>query len=424
MISYDKHGYDLAEEILELSIKNQKALFRTMESDIAADFLPYIEAQLKVQVFLRFPISKQKEIVSKMASDDVVDLLRLLPEPLKNKLLKANDDQIIIAKILELDEHTIGAHVNIDYCDAEMNASAKEVTKKLIKEAPQLDIVDTIFIQENHVFKGVVELKHLLKTSADVKMIEVLKHYETCYEDDSIDQAIHILKSTNQKMLPVLNHEQQLLGVITLDDALDLLEEEAIEDFEKMITARMSNESTFVRAAFQRLPWLVMVLVLFIPMLFLSHQFESIIEKVVVLMLFQPLILGTAGNVATQILAITLQNLTKDSSTLNRTIKKELITSFMISFSIALIALIFIFIYGSIRGFQTPSPLEFSLVIASSLALTLLLSPIIAMLVPITLKSLKIDPAIASGPFITTLIDITAILIYFSVATLLLGVLL
>lgn len=424
MISYDKHGYDLAEEILELSIKNQKALFRTMESDIAADFLPYIEAQLKVQVFLRFPISKQKEIVSKMASDDVVDLLRLLPEPLKNKLLKANDDQIIIAKILELDEHTIGAHVNIDYCDAEMNASAKEVTKKLIKEAPQLDIVDTIFIQENHVFKGVVELKHLLKTYADVKMIEVLKHYETCYEDDSIDQAIHILKSTNQKMLPVLNHEQQLLGVITLDDALDLLEEEAIEDFEKMITARMSNESTFVRAAFQRLPWLVMVLVLFIPMLFLSHQFESIIEKVVVLMLFQPLILGTAGNVATQILAITLQNLTKDSSTLNRTIKKELITSFMISFSIALIALIFIFIYGSIRGFQTPSPLEFSFVIASSLALTLLLSPIIAMLVPITLKSLKIDPAIASGPFITTLIDITAILIYFTVATLLLGALL
>jgi magnesium transporter len=424
MISYDKHGYDLAEEILELSIKNQKALFRTMESDIAADFLPYIEAQLKVQVFLRFPISKQKEIVSKMASDDVVDLLRLLPEPLRNKLLKANDDQAIILTILELDEHTIGAHVNIDYCDAEMNASAKEVTKKLIKEAPQLDIVDTIFIHENHVFKGVVELKHLLKTSADVNMIEVLKHYETCYEDDSIDQAIQVLKTTNQKMLPVLNHEQQLLGVITLDDALDLLEEEAIEDFEKMITARMSYESTFITAAFQRLPWLVMVLVLFIPMLFLSHQFESIIEKVVVLMLFQPLILGTAGNVATQILAITLQNLTQDFSKLNKTIKKELITSFMISFSIALIALIFIFIYGSIRGFQTPSPVEFSLVIASSLALTLLLSPIIAMLVPITLKSLKIDPAIASGPFITTLIDITAILIYFSVATLLLGALL
>ena len=424
MISHDKHGYDLAEEILELSIKNQKALFRTMESDIAADFLPYIETHLKVQVFLRFPVSKQKEIVSNMASDDVVDLMRLLPEPLRKKLLKANDNQAIISMILELDEQTIGAHVNIDYCDAEIDASAKEVTKKLIKEAPQLDIVDTIFIHENHVFKGVVELKHLLKTTADVKMIEVIKHYETCYEDDSIDQAIHVLKSTNQKMLPVLNHEQQLLGVITLDDALDLLEEEAIEDFEKMITARMSNESTFVSAAFQRLPWLMMVLVLFIPMLFLSHQFESIIEKVVVLMLFQPLILGTAGNVATQILAITLQNLTKDASTLNRTIKKELITSFMISFSIALIALIFIFIYGSIRGFQTPSPLEFSLVIASSLALTLLLSPIIAMLVPITLKSLKIDPAIASGPFITTLIDMSAILIYFIVATLLLGALL
>ena len=77
-------------------------------------------------------------------------------------------------------------------------------------------------------------LGHLLKTQADVKMIDVLNHYETCYEDDSIDKAIHILKTTNQKMLPVLNHKQQLLGVITLDDALDLLEEEAIEDFEKM----------------------------------------------------------------------------------------------------------------------------------------------------------------------------------------------
>jgi len=421
MINVEMHGYDLAYAISALSIKNQKILFKSMEIERAAEFLPYIDDRQKVQVFLRFPVSKQKSLIKQMASDDVIDLLRLLPVTLRNKFLNENEDQAIMTSILELDEQCIGAHVSIDYCIAEMNLSAKEVTKKLIQEAPDLDIVDIVFIHDKLHFKGVIDLKSLLKTEGHILIEDVLKPYMTCHEDTKISEAIHILKTTNQKVLPILTDTNQLLGVITLDDALDLLEEEAIDDFEKMINAKANNDTTFYQAALQRLPWLVMLLVMFIPMMLLSHQFEAILEKVVVLMLFQPLILGTAGNVATQTLALTLQSLSKTQGMFRKTLFKEWMTSLMIAISMGVLAWILAYFYGLLRGFIEPSPMQFSLVIAMSLASTLLLAPTIALIIPSLLKLLHIDPAIASGPFITTLIDISALLIYFSVATLLLG---
>lgn len=421
MIDVTQHGYDLADEIFKLSIKNQKLLFKTMDIERAAEFLPYIDAHHQVQVFLRFPVSKQKDLISTMASDDVIDLLRLLPLPLRNKLLKENEDQVLITSILELDESSIGAHVSIDYCEVEMSLSAKDVTKKLIKEAPDLDIVDMVFIHDQHTFKGVVDLKTLLKTDAHITMEDVLHPYVSCHEDTPIDEAIHVLKTTNQKVLPILNDDNYLLGVITLDDALDLLEEEAIEDYEKMIAAKVNLNGSFFQAALQRLPWLVMLLVMFIPMMLLSHQFEALLEKVVVLMLFQPLILGTAGNVATQTLALTLQSLSKKQGMFKKTLYKELMTSIMISISMGILALLLAFLYATLRGFNDPTPLTFSLVIGLSLAATLFFAPMIAIIIPSLLQLLKVDPAIASGPFITTLIDVSALLTYFSIATLLLG---
>ncbi len=421
MINLNQHGYDLAEQVIQLSIKNQKLLFKTLDVDIAADFLPYINEQYRVQVLLRFPVLKQKELIKKMASDDVVELLRLLPTPLRTKLLNESSDKALISTILALDEDTIGAHVSIDYCEVDINLTAKEVTKKLIQLAPDLDIVDLVFIHENNEFKGVIDLKTLLKTAGDITMHDMIKPYSSCHEDTHIDEAIHILKTTNQKVLPITTDSNQLLGIITLDDALDLIEEEAIEDFEKMVNAKANNDSTFYQAGLQRLPFLVILLVMFIPMMLLTHQFEAILEKVVVLMLFQPLILGTAGNVATQTLALTLQSLTKKRGVFKKTFNKELMTTLMISITMGLFAWILTYLYALLRGFLAPSPIQFSMVIALSLAATLLLAPMIALLIPWILKMIKLDPAIASGPFITTLIDVSALLIYFSIATFLLG---
>ncbi|MDA0871639.1 MAG: hypothetical protein O2987_02050, partial [Firmicutes bacterium] len=211
MIDVTQHGYDLADEVFKLSIKNQKLLFKTIDIERAAEFLPYIDESFQVQVFLRFPVTKQKDLISTMASDDVIDLLRLLPLPLRNKLLNENEDKEIITSILELDEGKIGAHVSIDYCEVEMSLSAKEVTKKLIKEAPDLDIVDVVFIHDQHQFKGVIDLKTLLKTEANITMEDVLHPYVSCHEDTPIDEAIHLLKTTNQKVLPILNDYNQLL---------------------------------------------------------------------------------------------------------------------------------------------------------------------------------------------------------------------
>lgn len=414
-----KHGLDRANDIFALSIKDQKQLFKTLEAEDVAHFLPYIDTSKRVAVFMRFSAKQHIAILNEMASDDSLELLRLLPKKYADKLIEQSDDEEEFKLLLSYDENAIGAYVTFDYIQLFDDMLAKEATKKVILEAPDVEVLSELLVTDSKdVLIGVIKLKTLLRLEAQ-EPIKV--HLETITMIDgkkSITEAISLMESSKQKILPVMDNDV-LLGMITLDDALDLYEESAIEDVKKF-SALPDIETHFIRKdALKRLPWLFSLLIFFIPILLLTQSFEVVIAQFVILMLFQPLILGSAGNVATQTLGITLQSLSKQEISISKTFIKEMLASVLIALTMSMFAFILTWVYGTL--ISTEKPLIFAMTISFSLGLTLITAPFIAIVIPTILKFLKQDPAIASGPFITTLIDIAALLIYFSMATLLLG---
>lgn len=222
--------------------------------------------------------------------------------------------------------------------------------------------------------------------------------------------------------MPVLSEKNELLGMITLDDALDIYQEEAQEDFEKLAALPDTEEDLSpIRTALYRVPWLLALLVISFPIALVTRQFEHVLAAVAILVVFQPLILDSAGNVATQTLAVTLQMLSSHEKGLFKNSMKEIMTGVINGFVIGVVAFIMTNVFAVINTSLATDPLIISLVVGLSLWLTVILAPVVALLIPITLNWIKIDPAVASGPFITTLIDVAALFIYFGLATLMLG---
>jgi magnesium transporter len=241
------------------------------------------------------------------------------------------------------------------------------------------------------------------------------------FDTDPITDTIFKIRNYAIYEIPVVNHQQELLGMVTLDDALDIYEEEAQEDFEKLSALPETIEQNTFKTAMHRIPWLLMLLVISIPISLVTSLFEEVLTTVAILIIFQPLISGSAGNVATQTLAVTLKMFAKNEQGVLKNSYREIFTGMINGFVIGLVAFLVTYVFTSMNQQLTDIPLKIAFVVGLSLWLTVLIAPIIAVLVPITLKKLKLDPAVASGPFITTLIDISAISLYFGLATILLG---
>ncbi|MDX9691894.1 MAG: magnesium transporter, partial [Acholeplasmataceae bacterium] len=209
--------------------------------------------------------------------------------------------------------------------------------------------------------------------------------------------------------------------MVTFDDALDIYQEESQEDFERLAALPETLDQGVVKTAFHRLPWLITLLLISIPIALVTSLFEETLALVAILIVFQPLILGSAGNVATQTLAVTLKMFsTNEKGFLNNAIK-EIITGIFNGLVIGLVAFIVTIVFAYLNTSLTENPLLIAFVVGLSLWLTVIIAPIVAILIPLTLRTLKLDPAVASGPFITTVIDVAALFIYFGLATLFLG---
>jgi magnesium transporter len=417
------HGYDLAQHVLTLSLREKKQLLKTISVQQAAEFFPYIdEEDVKVNLFLMLPVKKRVSVLEEMATDDAAELLRAMPESLQLTMIQKLEHPEDMDILLKYSEDEIGAIMTRDYIFLDENLDVKEATKQVIIKASEVETIkDLCVVNEAYELVGSISLKTLLKTKSPKKLVEIMKPIDWVYAHDALMPSLSMFDQSKQSLLPVLDENQVLLGIVTLDDAIEQYEEEAIEDFQKLAALpHHVEDAMWYQRALKRFPWLLTLLVLFIPMMLLTKNFEVILEQFVILILFQPLILGSAGNVATQTLALTLQHMNKQQSSTKVHLVKELTTSLLIGLSIGVIAFLLTYGYGQLVE-TNANPFMLALVIGMSLWSMLFIAPMLAILIPLLLRELKIDPAYASGPFITTLIDVSALFIYFSLATLFLG---
>lgn len=421
----ETHGYDLAQDFLTLNEDEQKHLFIYLSHEQLADIVSYLEPDDAADILSIFDLEKQKAVVELLEPDDAVDIIQELDDVDQERLISVLDDDSDVLSLIDYDEDETGSIMTSQVLMLEQKLDVKLATKKVIKEAPEVETITRLFVVDDHQkFLGIIGLKDLLKAKSPMTVEDLTKPSPVVYDIDLIESTIQKINQYNIYEMPVCNQEGILLGMVTLDDALDAYEDEAQEDFERLAALPETVEGAPLKIALHRFPWLLMLLFVSIPVSLLTNMFHDIIAAVAVIVIFQPMISGAAGNAATQTLAVTLKAFNSHDKALTKNAIKEISTGVINGVALALLAFMITFIFSSIQHAITVEPLKMALVVSMALITTVVLAPIIAILIPTVLKIIKIDPAVASGPMITTFLDMTTVFVYYGLATLLIGVIL
>jgi magnesium transporter len=420
----DMHAHDLAGEFLDLDQTQKERIYHALDDQKLAEMVSYLETDEAAIILAEFDLEKQKVLVEMMEPDDAVDIILELEDQEQEDLLSILDETSDVMQLIHYDEDETGAAMTNAIITITPEMDVKQATKKVILEAPDVESIQTIFVvDDNNHYLGVVKLKDLLKTKSPAEVSALVQDCPTVFDKDLITQSVQAIRNYAIYEIPVVNEQNKLVGMLTLDDALDIYQEEAQEDFEKLAALPETLDLPPIKTAFHRLPWLITLLVMFIPISLVTSFFEQqgVLASFAILMFFQPLILGSAGNVATQTLAVTLKTMATDEKNIAKNSIIEIVTGLINGFIIGLLAFAVSYVFALLNQSFLGDPFMLGLVVGLSLWFTVFFSPLSAILIPVSLRLIKADPAAASGPFITTFIDVMALFIYFGLATLLLG---
>ncbi len=378
-------------DVIELlSESRKKALFRTLESDDLKEFMASLNEEKQAIVFSLLSAVKAKAI----------------------KLL------------LEYKDDSAASIMSTDFISIHQDMSIKEATNKLVTTSKDQDYIDSIYVlDDDKILVGVIDLKELIIARSNQKLVNIMiVDYHFVYEDDSIELAIQTVKDYDRNAIPVLDEEHHMLGIVTADDVFDELVEDIEFDYQRMalLDNHESTSSALTRSK-QRLPWLLIGVVLNLIIASFLSIFEVTIAEVVALVLFQPLILGMAGNIGTQSLAVTILGFHREEFDRKKMPKTHVIKEITIGLlnSLLLGFAAYLLVFGFLTliptGSQTPDSMAFVVGLATSLSM--FVSASMGALIPIFLNRIQIDPSTASGPIMTTINDLVSLVIYFGIAT-------
>ncbi|MFW5842194.1 MAG: magnesium transporter [Bacillota bacterium] len=422
------HPSDVVDAFLSLDIVHQDYLIKTLKPSLLADMFEYFEEETAKMVLQTINKNKGADVLSHMEPDDATDILQYLePEDSEDYLeLMDQVNRDTLAHLLTYQEDTAGAIMTTDFIVLHKDMDVKDAMKTLVHGSSTPSLIRKLFVLDNNGFlEGVVHLKTLIqartpKAIKDIMITEVT----TVHAEDSAEGVARMMQNYAFYLMPVVNDENRMLGVITLDDAADILDEATDEDYGQfaMIDGEQAIDDTFMHAAFHRLPWLIILLVLGIFISLLMSFFEATIDKIAVLIIFQPLILGMAGNTGTQSLAVTVRGISKayfdDKAYKQKHVIKELKIGLINGLFIGLISLLTTYLFLTITSptMDLGTPLDVGLTVGASAFIALAFASTFGAFLPLLLHKIHIDPAVASGPFMTTLNDIIGLVIYFTLA--------
>lgn len=414
------HPHDLSELFLKWDDQERQHWMIHLSDETLAEMLSYLEPETAAEVIITLKLDRQTELINFMEPDDATDILLEMDANHQQAILEMLDSQSTIIQLLKYDEEETGAYMTTRLVSLRPTMDVKEATAKVIGQANKVETINRLFVvDDNNRFLGAVSLKALIKSRSPLNIESITETYPTVLDSNPIEESIHKMNDYSTFEMPVCNQEGQLLGMIMMDDALETYHEEATEDYEKLSALPETEEEHYLQSALKRLPWLIALLALSIPIAYITTLFEEILVAVAVLAFFQPLILDAAGDVATQTLAVTLRALSKNPETALKNGVKEVLSGIITGFIMGVTAFIIAYFLAVSMGSDQPWMLAW--VVGLSLWLTVIISPVLGVLIPVTVDRVGFDPAVASGPFITTLSDLISLLLFFGLATLLLG---
>jgi magnesium transporter len=418
----DLHHADIAEILDELNFEEATYIFKVLDSEKTAEILLELEDDLRENILRGLSAKEIAEEIDELNTDDAADIIGELPQSKKEEVISEIEDlehAKDIVDLLRYDEDTAGGLMGKELVKVNENWNVLTCVKEMRAQAENVNRVHSIYVvDDENRLKGRLSLKDLLTTSTKTPISEVyIKKVDSVNVDAKDVEVARIMQKYDLEAIPVVDEMGRLVGRITIDDIIDVIKEEADKDYQMAagITKDVEADDTIFEHTKARLPWLVMGMLIEIVASYVLKQNQGTSQKFFTLIIFMPLLSATAGNIGVQASAIIVQGLA------NGTLKgfskgyftKEITVAMISGTIISLLVLGYhISMYGQFRV---------GLAISISIIAVILFAATLGTLVPLFLHKNKIDPAIATGPFITTTNDVFGIIIYFSVARLVLG---
>lgn len=418
----DAQSADIAEFLDSLDEKQGLLIFRLLPKEMAADVFSYLSVDRQAKLSELVNEKELSDILSELYFDDKIDFLEEMPANVVKRILKHTSDveRKMINQFLMYPDYSAGSLMTIEFVDLKKEMLVGEALEHVRKTAPDKETIYTCYITdaERHL-EGTLSLKELVLLPVDKKIGEIM-HVEPIFVNTHDDQELiaDIFKKYDLLAVPVVDNEQRLVGIITIDDIVDVIEEETTEDFYRMAAVQPTDEEYINTGVFKlaskRIIWLLILMISATFTGYIIRNYEDTLSQVVALTVFIPMLMDTGGNAGSQSSTVVIRSLVLGEIAFKdifRVLWKEICVSFIVGVSLA--AVNFCRVYF-LEGYSFATALTVSL----TLVFTVVIAKITGGVLPMIAKKLRLDPAIMASPLITTIVDAVALLIYFYFAKL------
>ncbi len=425
---FDYHARDIAQTLEMLEEAERRRLYTLLEdadlaavleyADRTADFLSELGIRRRAAVLSLFEAAVAAEYLSELEEDGREALLALMDSEQREE----------ITLLSSFDEDTVGSRMTTSYISVTKGLGVREIMRALVEQAAESDNVSTIYVVDGRdTLLGAIDLKDLIRARAGDSVESILMtSYPYVYAAEPIEDCLERLKEYSEDSIPVLDGDNRLCGVVTAQTLSEIIDDEIGEDYAKLagLSAEEELDEPLFKSVTGRLPWLILLFGLGLLVSGVVGLFEAVVAELALIVSFQSLILGMAGNVGTQSLAVTIRSLTDERLSgreVRRLISKEARISLCNGLVLGILSFGLVGLYLWLLGGEGAAfAFSVSFCTGLSLLVAMFLSGISGTAIPLLLKKLGVDPAVASGPFITTVNDLVAVVTYYGLAWLLL----
>ena len=418
---------EILEEVIEdIGIEKTIILFRTLPKDVSAEVFAYLPIDDQIDIISGITDKEIQHIIDELDFDDMIDVLEELPANLVDKILEktTKEERGLINTFLNYPETSAGSLMTPDYISLRKDMTVAEALAYIKKEGMDSETVYTCYVKdEGRTLLGIVSLRTLVVSDYDVP-VKSLMHEDFISVNvlDDQEDVSDAFKKYGFLAIPVVDNEQRLVGIITVDDILDVIDEETTEDFQKMAGVAVSTEEYLDMSVWHharnRLPWLFVLMCSYVITGGIISSFEGVLSKVIVLVAYLPMLMGTGGNSGSQSATLVIRGLALgdiDTGDALKVLWKELRVSFLLG--VVLSALNF----ARIVWLDKEGPF-IALTVCGSMLVIIMAAKTIGSMLPIAAKKVGIDPALMASPMIASLTDMVSVVTYFALATFILGI--
>ena len=426
---------DAAEFFSSLPEERTPIVFRLLKKDTAAEIFAELDSDLQEKIIQKMSDREVSVMLEELFTDDVVDMLEELPASMVKRVMRnaTPETREEINRFLAYPEKSAGSVMTSEFIDLRKNMTCEEAVKRIRRIGLEKETVYVAYVTDNaRVLEGVVPLKHLLFAEPEDVLEDIMEtNVQFAYTHDDQETVANMISRYDMIALPIVDKEQRLVGIVTVDDALDVLENEATEDIEKM-AAMLPSEKPYLKTSVwevwkQRVPWLILLMITATFTGAIISSYESALGTYAVLTAFLPMLMNTGGNAGGQTSVTIIRGLSLDEIVMGdvlRVLWKELRVGAFCGITLAaatflkVMALDFRFqIYTTLESGEIQNNLVIAAIICATVFSAIIFAKIVGTLLPIGAKRIGLDPAVMASPFITTIVDAVTLIIYFAIAS-------